>query len=78
MVAERWFGVHRGERLTVHIADGVRFISECISAKKYGKSIVGKLSLFYTYHTYASTHTLYSEGIIILLLCKFLHCALSQ
>ena len=40
MVAEKWFGFHRGERLTVHIADGVRFISECVSAKKHGKSIV--------------------------------------
>ena len=54
VVAEKWFGFHRGERLTVHIADGVRFISECVSAKKHGKSIVGKLS--YTYHMYASTH----------------------
>jgi hypothetical protein len=38
VVAENWFGFHRGERLTVHIADGVRFISECVSAKKHGKS----------------------------------------
>jgi hypothetical protein len=32
----------RGERLTVHIADGVRFISECVLAKKHGL-IIGKL-----------------------------------
>ena len=53
MVAEKWFGFHRGERLAVHIADGIRFISECVSVKKHGKII--KL---YTYHMYASTHNI--------------------
>jgi hypothetical protein len=48
VVAEKWFGFHRGERLTVHIADGVRFISECVSAKKHGKSHCWKLSYTYT------------------------------
>ena len=58
MVAEKWFGFHRGERLTVHIADGVRFISECVSAKKHGKTIDRKLS--YTHITCMQVHKLYS------------------
>ena len=38
MVAEKWFGFQRGERLTVHIADGVTFVNECVSANKHGKN----------------------------------------
>ena len=54
MVAEKWFGFHRGERLTVHIADGVRFISECVSVKKHSKIINRKLS--YTHITCMQVH----------------------
>ena len=38
-VAEKWFDFHRGERLNVYIADGVRFVSECIFTKKHGESL---------------------------------------
>ena len=38
VVAEKWFGFQRGERLTVHVADGVTFINECVSANKHGKN----------------------------------------
>ena len=44
-VAEKWFGFHRGERLNVHIADGVIFVSECISAKKHGECLVLKVTM---------------------------------
>ena len=33
-VAEKWFGFSRGERMTVHIADGLSFVNECASNKK--------------------------------------------
>ena len=39
VVAEKWFGFHRGERMTVHIADGVAFITEYISANKHGENL---------------------------------------
>ena len=38
-VAERWFGFCRGERMTIHIADGVLFINECVSANKHGEML---------------------------------------
>ena len=39
VVAEKWFGFQRRERLTVHIADGVTFVNECVSANKHGKNV---------------------------------------
>ena len=39
VVAEKWFGFCRGERVTVHIAVGVMFVSECISANKHGENL---------------------------------------
>ena len=41
VVAEKWFGFHRGERMSLHIADGVIFVSECVSANKHGKKLGG-------------------------------------
>ena len=38
-VAERWFGFCRGARMIVHIADGVSFINECVSANKHGEML---------------------------------------
>lgn len=36
-VAEKWFGFRRGESMSVHIADGVSFVNECISANKHSE-----------------------------------------
>ena len=38
-VAERWFGFCRGDRMTFHIADGVLFINERVSANKRGEML---------------------------------------
>ena len=38
-VAERWFGFCRVERMTIHIADGVSFINELVSANKHGEML---------------------------------------
>ena len=35
-VAEKWFGFTQGERMKVHIADGVEFIRESFNAGKKG------------------------------------------
>ena len=40
VIAEKWFGFHRGERMTVNIADGVTFVSECVSANKRGENLL--------------------------------------
>ena len=47
-VAEKWFGFSRGEKLTVHIADGVSFINNCITGNKRGRKFMCHyLSWFY-------------------------------
>lgn len=44
-MAEKWFGFRKEKRLTVHIADGVTFISDYVSANKLGESSLCSLSL---------------------------------
>lgn len=36
-VAEKWFGFAKGERMSVHIADGIAFINERVSTHKEGR-----------------------------------------
>lgn len=35
-VAEKWFDFTQGERMRVHVADGVEFVKKCLTAGKKG------------------------------------------